>query len=71
MEPAAFAWVLSHGIRLDDRVPDERQLMHLAILRDARREADRGRSRFTRLASRLGLEPIRTTPEPVACGCAA
>ena len=71
MEPAALAWVLSRGIRLDDRVPDERQLVHLAMLRDARREGVRGRSRLTRLASRLGFEPIRTTLEPVACSCAA
>jgi hypothetical protein len=71
MEPAIFSWLLSRGIRLDDRVPDERELIHLAMLRDARREANRGGSRFARLASRLGFEPARTAPEPVACACAA
>ena len=65
-----FAWMSDLGIRLDDHVPDERELIHMAMLRDARRDANRGRSRFTRLTSRLGYEPIRTAPKPVACACA-
>jgi hypothetical protein len=71
MEPATLAWLLARGIHLDDHVPDERQLLHLALLRDAKREANRGSSRFTRLARRIGLEPVRATPIPATCACPA
>lgn len=71
MEPVTFAWLLSRGIRLDDRVPSDRQLAQLAAVREARREANRGLSPFARLARRLGLEPARATPNAATCSCPA
>jgi hypothetical protein len=71
MEPATFAWLLAHGIRFEDHRPDERQLVQLALLRDERRQANRGFSRFTRLAKRIGLRPVGATAVPATCPCAA
>jgi hypothetical protein len=68
---AIFAWMADLGIRLDDHEPDARQLAHMEALREAKREANRGTTRISRLARRIGLEPVRTTTEPAPCACAA
>ena len=68
---AIFAWMSDLGIRLDDHEPDVRQVAHLAALREAKRQAGPGPSRFSRLTQSLGLLTTRPTTEPVACACAA
>ena len=66
-----FAWMADLGIQLDDHRPDARQLAHLAAIRDARREADRGASWFRRLARRLDAVSTRRTANPATCACPA
>ena len=68
---AIFAWMSALGIRLDDHEPDARQLVHMATVRDAKRQADRTSSPLTRLVRRLGFEPSRATTDPLISCCAA
>ncbi|HEX5149238.1 MAG TPA: hypothetical protein VFW02_09175 [Candidatus Limnocylindrales bacterium] len=66
-----FAWMADLGIQLDDHQPDARQRAHLAAIREARREADRGSSRLSRLARWLGSASTRPAAQPATCSCPA
>ena len=66
-----FAWMADLGIQLDDHQPDARQLAYMATIREARREANRGSSRFDRLARWLGSASIRPAASPSTCSCPA
>lgn len=66
-----LAWMAALGIQLDDHQPDARLLAHIEATRAAREQNRNRSSPLTRLARRIGLEPIRTTIEPATCACAA
>lgn len=63
---ATFAWIAVDGLRLDDP-PDDRSLSHLSALRAARDSHDGQHPLLTRLASRLGYQPVSATADPGAC----
>ena len=58
-----LAWLSDLGVRLDDHEPDARQLAHIAAVRDARRQADRGSSRIIRTIQ-PPRRPYHTAPRP-------